>query len=155
AAWFVPVIAVVAIIFALRRDITTALYLLITSLIGNWLNQFAKAIVDRDRPDLPHPVAHASGQAFPSGHAMAATVCFGALLVAFWPYLTPRQRAPAVATYVIVVLLVATSRVVLGVHYPTDVVAGIVLGALWLTVMTLLFGKRPRPAPAASGEERT
>ncbi len=68
---------------------------------------------------------------FPSGHAMVA---YGALLVAALPLLRGRARTWATAVTVALVGAVGASRVVLGVHYPTDVAAGWLYGLTWLVV---------------------
>jgi membrane-associated phospholipid phosphatase len=88
---------------------------------------------------LSDPVAHAGGNSFPSGHAQAAVVCYGVLLLVFMPALSRAWRRVAVTVAVLMVLGIGFSRVALGVHYVSDVVAGYVLGAAWLVAMTATF----------------
>ena len=84
-----------------------------------------KALIARARPHLLHPLAVAHGYSFPSGHASgsAALWCSVALLVS-----TRIGRSSAAAVALVVPVLVAATRVLLGVHFLTDVVAGVVLG---------------------------
>jgi membrane-associated phospholipid phosphatase len=83
-----------------------------------------KALVGRPRPLLPHPIAHAAGASFPSGHALTAVV--GCVVIAFM--LRPAVRAAAWAAAVVISLVAGADRVLLGVHYVSDVVAGWILG---------------------------
>jgi len=85
-----------------------------------------KSAVARPRPDEVHPIAVAHGYSFPSGHASgtAALWCSLAVLIA-----SRTRRAVVAAVAVVVPVVVATTRVLLGVHFATDVTAGLVLGA--------------------------
>lgn len=100
-----------------------------------------KAAVARERPDELHPVAVAHGYSFPSGHASgsAALWCSVALL------LVARMPRLAVAAVALVVpLVVAASRVLLGVHFLSDVVGGLALGAgLAVALAHVIAGERP------------
>ena len=96
---------------------------------------------------LPRPPAElhavpASEHGFPSGHTMAATVCWGAL--ALWLEVGRRRSRLAVAAAVIT--LVAGSRLALGVHYLPDVVASVAFGVAYLGVFAVLVGTRPARA---------
>ncbi len=83
---------------------------------------------------------HASGYSFPSGHAMGSTVVFAALsYLAFRSLPTWPRRAAAISLAWTLVLSVALSRVYLGVHWISDVTAGIVCGVLWVTVTTVAY----------------
>lgn len=135
----------------------TAAVLLAVALAGAAVLESAvKALVDRPRPMFAHPVAHVPGAGFPSGHAITATVAFGALVL-----LVPaRQRVWAAPLAVLAVALVSLSRLALGVHYLTDVVGAWLLGAAWLVVVSLIgrcdwVGRggrfRPRNHAAAPG----
>lgn len=100
-----------------------------------------KAAVARDRPDQLHPAAVAHGYSFPSGHASgsAALWCTVAVLVAAR---MPRLAAAVVA--LVVPLVVSATRVLLGVHFLSDVIAGLVLGAgLAVALAHVIVGERP------------
>lgn len=116
-----------------------AVFLLATTTGGGLLNTALKLAVNRPRPSLLDPVATAHGRSFPSGHAMSSTIVYGALLLVVLPWVTPARRRLAVAGAVIMVLVVGFSRLALGVHYLSDVVAGYVLGCAWLAASTATF----------------
>lgn len=95
------------------------------------LNSGVKVLVDRQRPVVIDPVAHAPGFSFPSGHAQAAMTGYLVLLVLVQPLVRGAWRALAVAVAAIMVLAIGASRVLLSVHYVSDVLAGYALGAAW------------------------
>ena len=84
----------------------------------------------RPRPTFPDPVSHASSYSFPSGHAAGSAAVFGALFVIAltWTWAGRWTAAIGGIAAVTVVAAVSSSRVLLGVHYPSDVVAGALLG---------------------------
>lgn len=142
--------ALVVAVLLVRRAWRLALYVGSTAWLGSGLNTLIKTAVERTRPTLAHPVATAGGASFPSGHAMGATVLFGALLLVILPLLRPAARIWAGTLTVVVIVGVGVSRVVLGVHYPSDVIGGWLLGLGWLAVATAAFnalraesGQRP------------
>lgn len=122
-----------------RRLPRLTVFVVVTVAGSSLLNQVVKMSVDRSRPVLPDPVAHASGLSFPSGHAQAALVGYSVLLFVFLPLLRSIWRGVAVAVAVLMVLAIGFSRVALGVHYFSDVLAGYVLGAAWLLAMAAAF----------------
>jgi membrane-associated phospholipid phosphatase len=122
-----------------RRLPRLAVFVLVTVAGSSLLNQIVKTVVDRARPVLPHPVAHANGKSFPSGHAQAAIVAAAVLVLVFLPVLRGAWRPVAVTAAILWVLAVGFSRVALGVHYVSDVLAGYVLGAAWVAAMTASF----------------
>lgn len=99
---------------------------------GAVLNLLLKHLFERTRPDL-FRVVEATGYSFPSGHAMVS-LCFYGMLA----FLTVRnikslpQRLVIISLTVLLVVAIGISRIYLGVHYPTDVVAGYTAGAMWL-----------------------
>lgn len=109
----------------------TAVWLVATALLTSVIQQTLKAVVDRPRPVWPDPVDSAHYAAFPSGHAMTATVVCGLLLWLLHHYGAGRALwRTAVAVAVVSVAGVGLTRVWLGVHWATDVVGGWLLGAL-------------------------
>lgn len=125
-------------------------FLVATTLGGGIMSTLVKVLVDRPRPEVDHPIATAFGKSFPSGHALSSTVVFGALLLTFLPVLSRRWRHVAVAFTVVLVLAIGASRLLLGVHFVSDVVGGYVLGIAWLLTATAIFeiwrverGQRP------------
>ncbi len=134
------IIAIIAGLLAARRRYRWAMYLIFTSVVGGLLNLQLKAYFARARPDLAEALRHASGYSFPSGHAMGATVCFGALsYLAFRAIPNWRERAAAVAFSVSMIAAIAASRIYLGVHWISDIGAGIAAGTIWIVTTTVAY----------------
>ncbi|MGV9881371.1 phosphatase PAP2 family protein [Streptomyces sp. NPDC003006] len=135
--------AVTVVWLAVRGARWLALWLAGTCLVASAVQQSLKAAVDRPRPVWPDPVDSAHYAAFPSGHAMTAAVVCGLLL---WLLRLhgpgPTLWRAAVALAVLSVAGVGVTRVWLGVHWPTDVVGGWLLGGLTvaLAVATYAYG---------------
>ncbi|MET9498733.1 phosphatase PAP2 family protein [Streptomyces sp. NPDC006552] len=132
-----------------RRDRVLAAWLVATCALGTLVQQVLKAAVDRDRPVWSDPVDSAHFAAFPSGHAMTATVVCG---LALW--LLRRYGAgsalwgAALAVSVVSVLGVGVTRLWLGVHWPSDVLGGWLLGALTVLLSTTAYEKWRGPEAA-------
>jgi len=108
------------------RSYRTAVYLAIVRIAVVVATAGLKEVIARTRPHQLHPVAVAHGYSFPSGHASgsAALWCSVALIIA-----ARTRRSVTIAVALVVPVVVAATRVLLGVHFLTDVVAGVVLGA--------------------------
>lgn len=100
-----------------------------------------KTFFDAPRPPQRINVVSVTGFAFPSGHATGSTIGYG--LLAFDLEIGSRRSRFAVA--VLLIVLIALSRIVLGVHFVRDVVAGILIGSVFLTVAIVLTRHAPRP----------
>jgi undecaprenyl-diphosphatase len=113
-----------------------------------------KHVVDRTRPDLLNLTGF-SGSSFPSGHATAAAAAFMAVALLLGRGRRPRTRAVLVGAAAGVAGLVAATRVLLGVHWFTDVLAGMLLGWAWFALCSIAFGGRLLRfgAPAEAAEE--
>ena len=124
----------------------------LTIAIGSLIVEATKRLTQRMRPDFLDPVIQAVGYSFPSGHTTNATVAYGVLgvLVARLPWPTAIRVAIDVVLGAIV-FGVGLSRVWLGVHYPTDVLAGWLLGgAIVLTYAALTLPAPPEPGEGAA-----
>jgi len=149
---YVPLFAAVAAWLAWwQRLPRLAAFVVVTTAGSTLLNGLVKLAVDRARPVLDDPVAHAAGMSFPSGHAQSAIVAASVLLLVFLPLLRGAWRWVAVGAAVVFVLAIGFARVTLGVHYVSDVLAGYVLGAAWVAAMIAAFNawRRERGRPAA------
>ena len=136
----VGIVVVVPVIWLLiRRLPRLASFVAVTGAGAAVLGTGVKALVDRARPVVEVPLSSPSGDSFPSGHAVAVTIGWGALLLVFLPVVPRRGRRAAIACVVGVIVIVGLTRVALGAHYPSDVIAGWLLGALWLAVTALAF----------------
>lgn len=112
-----------------RRARLLAGWIAVTVLVAALLQQGIKAAVGRDRPHWQDPVDSAHYAAFPSGHAMSAAVGCGLLLWLLWRASPgPAVRSAAVVAACVSVVGVSFTRVYLGVHWLSDVVAGVALG---------------------------
>lgn len=123
----------------LERNKKLALVLIFATAGALLVSHSLKAFFDRDRPDLvPHQVVVYS-QSFPSGHSMLSAATYltlGALLSR--AQRRKRMKIYILSAAVVITLLVGVSRVYLGVHWPTDVLAGWVAGSFWALICWLL-----------------
>lgn len=110
------------------------------------LNLGSKQLFQRDRPSLWESVSPETTFSFPSGHAMGSmTLAMVAILLA-WP---TRWRWPVLLAAGVFALLVAASRIYLGVHYPSDILGGWMAAMAWVTgIHLVLFRGKRRMAPA-------
>jgi len=156
AVVYIPLFAAVAAWLAWRQRLPRLAAFVVVTMTGSvLLNSLVKLAVDRARPVLDDPVAHAAGMSFPSGHAQSAMVAASVLLLVFLPLLRGAWRWVAVGVAVVYVLAIGFARVTLGVHYVSDVLAGYVLGAAWVAAMVAAFNawRRDRGRPAADPAE--
>jgi undecaprenyl-diphosphatase len=129
--------AALVVALAARGRSRLALYVLLARVGALVLSSGLKLAVDRSRPVFDEPVATALGASFPSGHALGSA--------AFWVttavLLVPRTRHPRLllGAAVAVAVAVAASRVLLGVHYLSDVTGGLLLGLGWAALLTAVF----------------
>jgi undecaprenyl-diphosphatase len=125
-------IGVAAAVLAIRHRYRLAGYLLVSGAGSLILDPTLKFAVGRLRPVVADPVAHGTGNSFPSGHALGSIVCYGALVLVFLPALPRRARTGFIAGAGLLVLGIGVSRILLGVHYLSDVVGAWALGVAWL-----------------------
>lgn len=123
----------------LRKRGRFAIGLLLVILIGRGLSEVQKYWIARPRPDLePHLVA-VKTTSFPSGHATSSMIFYLTLALALTA--PGRPRRIAAVTAILLSLLIGTSRVMLGVHWPSDVIGGWAFGMLWV-MLTLRPAER-------------
>jgi membrane-associated phospholipid phosphatase len=137
------VLAVIVLLSAAllaRRNWTWSTYLVATPAIGGVINLELKLYFARARPELAEALRRAHGYSFPSGHAMGSAVTFGALsYIAFRLLHGWRTRATALAFAATLIVGVSLSRVYLGVHWFSDICAGIAAGLLWVVIATVAY----------------
>ena len=141
--WFVIGAAIVlaAVEYLRSRSRWVPLFLALVILGQNVLTRTVKELADRVRPDL-NPIAETLGPSFPSGHSATAAAFFAAAALVLGRGRTRPQRALLAGGAVAVAVGVAGSRVLLDVHWLSDVIAGVALGWAWFAVVGLAFGGR-------------
>ncbi len=133
------VIAAATVILAIRRRWRLAAYLLVTGAGALILDPILKSLVGRLRPVVAQPIAHGTGDSFPSGHSLGSIVCYGAILLVFLPAARGRWRTAFITVIVALITLIGISRILLGVHYLSDVLGGWAIGITWLGVTAFAF----------------
>ena len=117
-------------------------------MLGASLNGLLKALFDRPRPALWTSPTPFSGLSFPSGHAMSSATLVAALVVLTWH---TRWRRPVVSFGMVAVIAVGFSRLLLGAHYPSDVLGGWAFAFAWVSGVSFAVTKsrrQPGPVPA-------
>jgi undecaprenyl-diphosphatase len=153
------VLGAAALLLAIRRRWRLAAYLVATGAGALVLDPVLKVLVGRLRPVVEHPVAHAPGNSFPSGHSLGSLVCYGALFLVFLPAARGRWRTWFAIVTAVLVAAIGISRTLLGVHYISDVIGGWAVGIAWLGLTTFAFELTRRAAglpdshPVAEGLE--
>lgn len=104
--------------------------LLLIALLGRGLSEAQKYWIARVRPDVEPHLVVVKTSSFPSGHATSSMIFYLALAVALTA--GTRWRRPAAAAAILLSLLIGISRVMLGVHWPSDVIGGWAFGMLWV-----------------------
>lgn len=152
-AWIVFSTATVWLL--IRREIDLAIFVVVAALGAAALTYGTKALVERVRPVVEVPIATSGGHSFPSGHTLTATTMIGVLLLVFLPLIRASWRRVTVWIGVFIVVAVGLSRIALGVHFPSDVLGGWLMGLLWLFVTASAFRHWEESAPRRGNVTRT
>src|SRR5947208_457731 len=137
--FLVAVALLVACILWILERPRGAVFVAGATLSGVALDLVTRSIIGHVRPAMPSPFSFASKDGMPSGHALDATVCFGAIVIVLFPRLPVVARIAAVIAVSAVVAIVSVSRVTLLTHYISDVVGGVALGVAWLFALAAAF----------------
>ena len=138
-AWLVFFTTVVAIYLWLDRKVHMMWFTLAVTASGAVLSMLLKSFFSRPRPDFVPHLSHVYTSSFPSGHSMLSAVVYlslGALLAAVMP--DRKRKIYVLSVAIVLTFLVGISRIYLGVHYPTDVLAGWLAGLVWSLVCWLV-----------------
>lgn len=134
-----------ALALLLLRRPRAAAYVVVVRIAAQLLDTLIKGLVARHRPRLLHPVAHAAGYSFPSGHAAGAASTFLPIAVVVGTVVANAAvRRTTWVFAVLICLVVATTRVLLGVHFLSDVIAGLTLGTAMTCVLAPILCRRGR-----------
>lgn len=139
--WIGLILFVLVLFFVWKRWWPSLVTLIIAVPGGMLLNEWVKVLVHRQRPFVDGPFVDWSGYSFASGHTIGATLLYGQLLLFVLPALKARHwRLLSIVSAMSLVALVGFSRIALGAHFLTDVVAAIFFGIVWL--MLCLFATK-------------
>jgi undecaprenyl-diphosphatase len=151
----VVALALIAMVIEMVRKPSRSLALFVALVV---VGQFAlsngiKYIVERARPDISRLTGFA-GTSFPSGHSTAAAACYAAIALILTRHRSRRTKIAGASIAAGLAVTIAATRVFLGVHWFTDVLAGLLLGWGWFTVCSIAFGGRLLTwgQPAATAE---
>jgi membrane-associated phospholipid phosphatase len=147
--WIGVVVFALVLFFMWKRWWPSLVTLIVAVPGGMLLNEWVKLVVHRQRPFLDGPFVDWSGYSFASGHTIGATLLYGQLLLFVLPSLKRQHwRLVSVLSATSLVVLVGFSRIALGAHFLTDVLAAIFFGIIWLTFC--LFVSKPMQSRMAS-----
>ena len=132
---------VIAVDLLRNRNVWSLPFLLVVVIGEKILTTTIKDLVDRLRPTL-NPIAATLGPSFPSGHTATAAAFFAAAALLLGRHQSPRIRASLAGLAVGIAVAVASSRVLLDVHWLTDVIGGLMLGWAWFGACAIAFGGR-------------
>lgn len=156
----IPVLVITNLGSPLAVDVATVLTAVWLLLVRRWrlaavilvarfgelaCESLAKLVAARPRPHLLPTLTSAAGTSFPSGHSAGSVAAYGAILLIVSVYLGRPPARWVVGLVTVFLVAVAASRVILGVHYPTDVLGGMALGLAWvaLSFAVLAPGRPP------------
>jgi undecaprenyl-diphosphatase len=144
--------AVVALLFLrLRRE---AMLLALTVALAWLVNSGLKLLVGRPRPQIVPHLMEAGGNSFPSGHSFNSAVVYISIALAFAALSDrTRVRATLIGVSLVLSMVIAWSRVWLGVHWPSDVLAGWLGGVGWAFLASALLFRPAQVAVAAASDE--
>jgi membrane-associated phospholipid phosphatase len=137
---FLGTATAITILILFKKHKNDALNFIFILLFGIGLNLFLKDLFQRPRPDFM-PLIHEATYSFPSGHAMNSFVFY--MTLSYFIFHETRRKMLSIlfaSVSAIIVLLIGISRIYLGVHYPSDVIAGYAAGILWFCLV-ILFEK--------------
>jgi membrane-associated phospholipid phosphatase len=132
----VPGIASAAVILWAARQRRDAVLLIVAIGGAGLLDTILKLHFRRIRPNVPWALVREHSFSFPSGHSVGAVVLYGMITYLIWRHLRDfAQRTGVIAFALLLIAGIGASRVYIGVHYPTDVAAGYVVGLVWLLTL--------------------
>ena len=140
--------AIAAALLAWRKHVRAAVWTVGVMLAASLTTYFVKGALQRKRPVWPDPVASLTSFSFPSGHATGIAAAAGVVIVLAGLLVRRRGlRRTLMLVAVGLAVLVGLDRIFLGVHNPSDVVAGFGVGAFWVLLGAMVYDPAPRPKP--------
>jgi membrane-associated phospholipid phosphatase len=137
--WLAFSVFAAAVLLFLFKKRSLAWFMVLSSGLGALFNLLLKWIFKRERPDI-RPLIEEQGFSFPSGHSMGSFIFYGSLAYMII-HLAKRKRWKTAWTLMLgcFIIMIGLSRIYLGVHFPSDVIAGFAAGGAWLTIMIIGF----------------
>lgn len=137
----ITLVALIAIgTLLIAKDRIGALYLFLAISGGTLWTAIIKKFMARPRPQIISHLVEVQGQSYPSGHTLVATITYLALALLVCRHLKSYKVILLVLTTAFaIILLIAFSRLYLGVHYPSDVLSGLLFGISWVLMLTAFF----------------
>lgn len=135
---FLAILSVVAAWFLIRKHTGAALGVIVAALGAKITEVFLKVVIGRARPD-GYELLQLDTFSFPSGHATAAMALYGFLAYVL-SSTYPKYRVLIWSVSIFLILLIGISRVYLGVHFPSDIVGGYLVGLLWIFIGARVMG---------------
>ena len=142
----VPFNAAVLLYLVFRKRFREGLFWFLSVGGSALLNLAVKTYFTRDRPDLWDSVVTETSYSFPSGHAMGSATLATALILLTW---RGRWHWPVLVLLPIFAITVGIARIYLGVHYPSDILAGFAVAVAWVMGMHSVVGRAPKPRAEA------
>lgn len=138
--FLLPLCLMISIFLFIRKRYIEILFLFITLFGVRWLNELLKEVFKRDRPAL-HPLVSEKGYSFPSGHVMnsIAVYAFIFFLILYVLHVEIKRKVLIILIPIFIISLVVISRMYLGVHNLTDVVAGLSIGWIYMMCIQSLY----------------
>jgi membrane-associated phospholipid phosphatase len=137
----IGIVALIVLVWLLliKRHFLGAAAIALSTALGNEVNKLLKDWISRPRPELEH-LAHVDSLSFPSGHAMVGLIfyLFIAYLVLEGMKSAATKRIVITGT-VLLLLLIGASRIILQVHFPTDVIGGFAFGYIWVILSIFIY----------------
>lgn len=137
--YLIALLIIAVVVYKMKGSWSTTIQTAIILIIAAGINFLLKSFIERQRPDGKHLVS-VDSSSFPSGHAISSVAFYGFLIYAIWRSDLQRQKK-IISTILLasIILIVGYSRVYLGVHHATDVLAGFAVGGFCLAIFTLAF----------------
>ncbi|MDR7076688.1 undecaprenyl-diphosphatase [Neobacillus niacini] len=137
----IGIVALVVLVWLLliKRHFLGAAAIALSTALGNEVNKLLKDLIARQRPELEH-LAQVDSLSFPSGHAMVGlTFYFFIAYLVIEGMESAAAKRMVVTVTVLLLLLIGASRVILQVHYPTDVIGGFAFGYIWVMMSIFIY----------------
>lgn len=127
------------LLFLKRKDKLASLFFFLVVAGGGLVNSLLKNLFERERPNV-NRLIEIDGFSFPSGHSMGSMLFYGFLVYLLFRSKQRMQRKIGLGILLcIIILLIGISRIYLGVHYPSDVLAGFIAGFIWLSICIIVL----------------